>query len=83
MPSYNKFCQFLAQNSCQKQFEHAYCTQNNFTQFDENIWNIIDFQEYVFGKAFDWNLTAQGRSFWAKIDGLWMDELEISRRKHV
>ncbi|MBR1957399.1 MAG: hypothetical protein IKA28_00120 [Tidjanibacter sp.] len=40
------------------------------TSLDESLWEAGE-AEFIFGHAFDWSATPEGREFWRQIDRVW------------
>ena len=55
--SYRQFRTFLQECDCEE-------------AFDEALWEAGD-ATYIFGYAFDWSDTPEGREYWLDIDKLW------------
>ena len=67
---YRKFRSFLQEQGCEEAFDRAYYQHNDFTLLDEALWEAGD-AECIFGHAFDWKETPEGRDFWLNIDRIW------------
>lgn len=70
MSSYHKFRAFLRERGCEQSFDRAYYHFNDFTLLDESLWEAGD-AEMIFGHAFDWCATPEGRDFWRERDREW------------
>lgn len=73
MAQYSKFLQFLEEKGCWKEFHEAFEAQMPGYHLDPTLWDIMVGDEFFFGRVFDWELTPQGRDFWAKIDQEWYE----------
>ena len=74
MGSYQLFRAFLRQEECEAAFDRAYYQHNDFTLLDEALWEAGD-AECIFGHAFDWSATPEGREYWLAIDRRWFQFL--------
>ena len=72
MGSYQLFRAFLRAQECEVAFDRAFYNHNGFTHLDESLWKAGD-AEYIFGHAFDWSATPEGRDYWLAIDRRWFD----------
>lgn len=70
MTSYKIFRAFLRSEECEDAFDRAFYLYNDFTALDESLWEAVE-AECVFGHAFDWSATQEGRDFWLEIDRRW------------
>lgn len=70
MSGYTKFREFLRNEGCEAAFDRAFYIHNGFTHLDEALWEAADV-ECIFGHAFDWSATPEGREFWLTIDRKW------------
>ena len=74
---YRKFRSFLQEQGCEAAFDRAYYQYNDFTLLDEALWEAGD-AECIFGHAFDWKATPEGRDFWLNIDRIWNIKIKQS-----
>ena len=74
MGSYQLFRGFLRQEECEAAFDRAFYNYNGFTHLDEALWAAAD-AECIFGHAFDWSATPEGREYWLAIDRRWFQFL--------
>ena len=70
MGSYQLFRAFLRTQECEAAFDRAFYNYNGFTLLDESLWEAAD-AECIFGHAFDWSATPEGREYWLAIDKKW------------
>ena len=70
MGSYQLFRAFLRKEECEAAFDRAFYNHNGFTHLDEALWAAGD-AECIFGHAFDWSATPEGREYWLAIDKKW------------
>ena len=70
MSSYGEFREFLRSEGCEAAFDRAFYNYNGFTLLDEALWAAAD-AECIFGHAFDWSATPEGREYWLAIDKRW------------
>lgn len=70
MGSYQLFRAFLRKEGCEIAFDRAFYNHNGFTHLDEALWEAADV-ECIFGHAFDWSATPEGREYWLAIDKRW------------
>ena len=70
MSDYRTFRLFLREHGCEAAFDRAYYQYNDFTLLDEALWEASD-AECIFGHAFDWKATLEGREYWLEIDRKW------------
>lgn len=77
-PTFNMFMNFIQVAGCSREFNMEFERQNPGYHLDENLWDILGGDEFIFGRIFDWEQTHQGREFWAKIDKEWY-ELAINK----
>ena len=70
MGSYQLFRAFLRKEGCEEAFDRAFYNHNGFTHLDEALWEAADV-ECIFGHAFDWSATPEGREYWLAIDKRW------------
>ena len=70
MGSSQLFRAFLRKEECEATFDRAFYNHNGFTHFDEALWEAADV-ECIFGHAFDWSATPEGREYWLAIDKRW------------
>ena len=68
--NYDRFRLFLREQGCEAAFDRAFYNYNGFTHLDEALWKAGD-AECIFGHAFDWRETPEGREFWREIDMRW------------
>lgn len=71
MNLYGTFREFLEERGCEKAFEEAFELQNPGYVLDAALWEILGGDEFFLGRAFDWSMTSQGRSFWLELDREW------------
>lgn len=74
MGSYQLFRAFLRQEGCEAAFDLAFYNYNGFTHLDEALWAAAD-AECIFGHAFNWSATPEGREYWLAIDRRWFQFL--------
>ncbi len=74
MDSYQLFRDFLRREECEAAFDRAFYNHNGFTLLDEALWEAGD-AEFIFGHAFDWSATPEGREYWLAIDKRWFRQL--------
>ena len=74
MGSYQLFRDFLRREECETAFDRAFYNHNGFTLLDEALWEAGD-AEFIFGHAFDWSATPEGREYWLAIDKRWFRQL--------
>ena len=74
MGSYQLFRDFLRREECEAAFDRAFYDHNGFTLLDEALWEAGD-AEFIFGHAFDWSATPEGREYWLAIDKRWFRQL--------
>lgn len=77
-PTFNMFMKFIREAGCSREIDMEFERQNPGYHLDENLWDILGGDEFIFGRVFDWEQTLQGREFWAKIDQNWY-ELVINK----
>ena len=70
MSDYKTFRRFLQEQQCEDAFDRAFYQYNDFTLLDEALWEASN-AECIFGHAFDWKETPEGRDFWLNIDRIW------------
>ena len=70
MSDYKTFRRFLQEQQCEEAFDRAFYLYNDFTLLDEALWEASD-AECIFGHAFDWSATPEGREYWLAIDRRW------------
>ena len=70
MGSYQLFRAFLRTQECEAAFDRAFYNYNGYTLLDEALWASAD-AECIFGHAFDWSATPEGREYWLAIDKRW------------
>ena len=70
MGSYQLFRAFLLSEGCEEAFDRAFKFFNGYTLLDERLWDTTD-AEHIFGHAFDWSATPEGRDYWLSIDRAW------------
>ena len=72
MCDYKTFRSFLQEQGCEAAFDRAFYQYNDFTPFDEVMWAAAD-AECIFGHAFNWRETPEGREYWSEIDKKWFN----------
>lgn len=72
MSSCKAFREFLRGEGCEAAFDRAFYNYNGFTYLDEALWKVADV-ECIFGHAFDWSATPEGREYWLAIDRKWFN----------
>ena len=72
--NYSRFRLFLREQGCEEAFDRAFYNHNGFTHLDEALWEAGD-AECIFGHAFDWSATPEGREYWLAIDRRWFQFL--------
>ena len=72
MGSYQLFRAFLRKEGCEIAFDRAFYNHNGFTHLDEALWEAGD-AEFIFGHAFDWSATPEGREYWLAVDKKWYE----------
>ena len=77
MSDYKTFRRFLQEQQCEEAFDRAFYLYNDFTLLDEALWEASD-AEHIFGHAFDWKATPEGRDFWLTIDRVWNIKIKQS-----
>ena len=68
--TYHDFRSFLRAEGCAAAFDRAFYDHNDATLLDEALWEAGD-AEYIFGHAFDWTATPEGRDYWRAVDHRW------------
>lgn len=68
--TYARFRKFLNEMGCAGAFDRAFWAHNHCTSLDESLWEAGE-AEFIFGHAFDWSATPEGREFWRQIDRAW------------
>ena len=71
MDLYLRFRRFLEERGGVREFEEAFGSQLPGYRLDAVLWEIMGGDECFLGRAFDWEQTSQGRSFWAQVDKEW------------
>lgn len=71
MDTYQAFRDFLDDRGYAKEFDQAFYNAHPGYRLDDNLWEVLGGDECFLGRAFDWEGTPQGRSFWAEIDREW------------
>jgi hypothetical protein len=71
MNLYLTFRSFLKERGCESEFEEAFGSQVPGYCLDAQLWEILGGDEYFLGRAFEWDRTIQGRTFWAEKDSQW------------
>lgn len=77
MSDYKTFRRFLQEQQCEDAFDRAFYQYNDFTLLDEALWEASN-AECIFGHAFDWKETPEGRDFWLNIDRIWNIKIKQS-----
>lgn len=71
MVTYDRFITFLTEKKCKKAFNDAFFHQHPGYHLDSTLWDILGGDEYIIGRAFDWEKTTQGREYWLTLDREW------------
>lgn len=77
MSDYRLFRLFLQKQECETAFDRAFYSHNGCTMLDERLWEAGD-AECIFGHAFDWDDTPEGREFWQDKDRMWNIKIKQS-----
>ena len=71
MATYDDFRRFLREQGCESNFLRAFYAYNDYTAFDEMLWEAFEDKRLIFASAFCWNSTAEGGEFWREVDRRW------------
>ncbi len=77
MIDYKTFREFLREQKCEEAFDRAFYLHNDCTAMDEALWKVGE-AAYIFGHAFDWSATPEGREYWLAIDRKWYNKIKQS-----